>query len=799
MSTLTQRWRIAAVAVFAAALVTVPLTRGGGYAGTDGPILAVSAAGSIDLVSLDGATVTTLATGTDGSLSPDSSKLVYTDGVDLHVVCLTGPACATTLAGGTAPAWSPDGATVAYVDASNRLATVTVAADGTFGAPQELAASEVPAADPAWSPDGQTLAFTATRGTAKEIWTVNIPTGVEEQLTFGPDDEHPAYSPGGTLVAFSSQAGTAKQISTVASSGGTVTQLTNDSVSDTDPVWAPAADRIAFLQGAAIRTVPLTGGSANEVTVSASGWDSVSDWQTLVPSAIPSSPPTITSSANPFVGQTVGATPGSWTGATTGYEYQFERCASDATGCTPFGSASSTASYTLAAADVGHRLKVLVTALDTAGASAPAESTTATPVVLGPGPTNVVAPTIALPATAPKVGDSVVASVGSWTGTGNTYSFQWLSCKTPTSDCKDLAGSTSAFYTVSVGTYGRYLRVTVTASNSSGTSSAESSSTAAVTADAPVNRTSPTIEGTAQVGEVLIGSIGVWTGTSPITYTYSWRRCDPFGTYETCVAIPGATDTSYTPTLADVGSSLRFFVFGTNVAGTSQGLSLHTDPVSAASPAPGTSTTKPLPVELPTVSGTPQVGTFLAGSPGTWTGEIPISFRYAWRRCDATGGSCRAIRSAQKGHYVPRAADAGYTLRLVVTARNAAGVARATSLPTDTVALVRPSVRGRRIVGSSRPDYLPGGGGNDTILGLGGNDTILGGAGDDVLYGGAGNDVIDGGLGRDHIYGGPGSDTIRAADGQRDTIDCGPGRDHAIVDRVDLVKNCEAITYASAG
>jgi Ca2+-binding RTX toxin-like protein len=62
-----------------------------------------------------------------------------------------------------------------------------------------------------------------------------------------------------------------------------------------------------------------------------------------------------------------------------------------------------------------------------------------------------------------------------------------------------------------------------------------------------------------------------------------------------------------------------------------------------------------------------------------------------------------------------------------------------------------------------------------------------------VLFGGIGNDVLYGGAGSDRLYGGPGNDTLRARDGQRDVVDCGPGRDIAYVDRIDRVSACERI------
>jgi Ca2+-binding RTX toxin-like protein len=139
----------------------------------------------------------------------------------------------------------------------------------------------------------------------------------------------------------------------------------------------------------------------------------------------------------------------------------------------------------------------------------------------------------------------------------------------------------------------------------------------------------------------------------------------------------------------------------------------------------------------------------------------------------------------------------GYTLRLAVTTTNAYGALVSKSDPTDPIQLLPPHVKGRRIVGTSKTEYLAGGGHDDTIFGLGGNDTLIGGAGDDTIYGGAGNDVITGGAGADKVYGGPGSDTILAADGERDTVDCGTGRDRVVADSFDKLVNCEVVDSGS--
>jgi hypothetical protein len=97
--------------------------------------------------------------------------------------------------------------------------------------------------------------------------------------------------------------------------------------------------------------------------------------------------------------------------------------------------------------------------------------------------------------------------------------------------------------------------------------------------------------------------------------------------------------------------------------------------------------------------------------------------------------------------------------------------------------------------GSAHADWLTGTAADDLLYGLAGNDVLLGGRGNDILYGGRGNDVLNGGAGRDRLYGGPGNDILRARDGQRDVVDCGPGRDTAIVDRLDHASGCEIVRH----
>ena len=101
--------------------------------------------------------------------------------------------------------------------------------------------------------------------------------------------------------------------------------------------------------------------------------------------------------------------------------------------------------------------------------------------------------------------------------------------------------------------------------------------------------------------------------------------------------------------------------------------------------------------------------------------------------------------------------------------------------------------RGDDIDGGAGSDRLVGAAGTDDLNGGAGNDSLDGDAGNDALNGGGGRDELDGGRGSDIVKGGAGNDAIAANDGTRDTIDCGGGRDRAVVDRRDRVEDCETV------
>jgi ELWxxDGT repeat protein len=97
------------------------------------------------------------------------------------------------------------------------------------------------------------------------------------------------------------------------------------------------------------------------------------------------------------------------------------------------------------------------------------------------------------------------------------------------------------------------------------------------------------------------------------------------------------------------------------------------------------------------------------------------------------------------------------------------------------------------LFGTSGGDVIAALRGEDMATGNAGNDTICGGRGKDVVIGARGADDLTGGKGKDNFRGARGADDLHAADGTEDEVNCGRGKDTAVVDRKDHVKNCEKV------
>ena len=95
---------------------------------------------------------------------------------------------------------------------------------------------------------------------------------------------------------------------------------------------------------------------------------------------------------------------------------------------------------------------------------------------------------------------------------------------------------------------------------------------------APTNTSPPTISGSLTVGGTLTAGPGHWTN-SPTSFTYQWADCNPSGA--DCIAIPGATGSTYNLGSSDLGDTIRVLVTAHNAAGHGSAVSAATNVVPA--------------------------------------------------------------------------------------------------------------------------------------------------------------------------------------------------------------------------
>src|SRR5579875_3202617 len=101
----------------------------------------------------------------------------------------------------------------------------------------------------------------------------------------------------------------------------------------------------------------------------------------------------------------------------------------------------------------------------------------ATLAIASAAPANTAAPAIA---GTPREGDTLVASNGTWSGSPTSFGYAWSSCDRNGNTCKVITGATAQTYAVQAADVGGTLRVTVTAKNADGSTSATSAPTAVV-------------------------------------------------------------------------------------------------------------------------------------------------------------------------------------------------------------------------------------------------------------------------------------------------------------------------------
>ena len=281
--------------------------------------------------------------------------------------------------------------------------------------------------------------------------------------------------------------------------------------------------------------------------------------------------PTI-ANISPVGGAILPLNPGSWSGSSPmTASYTVQRCDAAGSSCVSVGTFSG-AGYTIADADRGHRLTYTVT-MTNAGGSATVAATNLTNVIPPPPVFN---STLTVTGTLQE-GQTVAASALESDFSGVmpiTTSYAWR-----------IAGgawtsfSSSRYYLVSSSAVGLDIQVQVTATDGSGGQTTVTSGLfGPVIAAPPAVTGSPSLSGTAQVGQVLATDGGRWIGNP--TLTYQWSACDANGA--ACQPIATATGARYTLTASELGLRLKVTVTGTSGLGSASGDSALSAVVGAA-------------------------------------------------------------------------------------------------------------------------------------------------------------------------------------------------------------------------
>ena len=385
--------------------------------------------------------------------------------------------------------------------------------------------------------------------------------------------------------------------------------------------------------------------------------------------------PTISGAATQ--GSALTASSGTWTNSPGSYAYRWQRCNAAGASCASISGATAQ-TYTVAPADVGSTLRAAVTATNAGGS---ATATSAQTGVVTNGLVAAYAFDEGSGTTAADVsgkGNIGTISNATWTSGGkygSALSFNGTSAyvSVPDAASLDLSNQLTLEAWVKPTALSGWEAIVNKEQPGNITYGLFANSATSQPAGIiyPVGGTGESItRGTAQL------ATSVWTHVAA-TYDGSTLSLYVNGTLASSLAVSASIVTSASP-LKIGGNSIWGEYFNgliDNVRIYNRSLAqseIQTDMNAAIS-----SAAPPANTAIPSISGTPSQGSVLTAAPGTWTNSP--TYAYQWRRCDSAGANCTNISGATATTYTVAAADAGSTLRVLVTATNAAGSATAVS------------------------------------------------------------------------------------------------------------------------
>jgi GH25 family lysozyme M1 (1,4-beta-N-acetylmuramidase) len=264
-----------------------------------------------------------------------------------------------------------------------------------------------------------------------------------------------------------------------------------------------------------------------------------------------STPPTIV--GPPEEGQLLASVPGLWEGGKPiTFTYQWRSCDAAGAACAPITGATAE-SYLPVTADVGHALKVLVTATSAAGTAQATSVATAavSPAGTSPAarPTNVKPPQILGNA---QDGQILTSSVGTWTGAPSKFTYHWRRCNAGGTSCIAIPHATGPRRTLTPDDIGSTLSLIVTATGKGGAASATAAATDVVVA-APLPAVSI---GTQTVRRGIAGNLQTADGRATVTWqpgAVPVGKTVSLTAFSGALAVPGSEVSLSVPGLSSKG------------------------------------------------------------------------------------------------------------------------------------------------------------------------------------------------------------------------------------------------------
>jgi hypothetical protein len=266
----------------------------------------------------------------------------------------------------------------------------------------------------------------------------------------------------------------------------------------------------------------------------------------------------------------------------------------------------------------------------------------------------------------------LTSSNGSWSNSPTSYSYQWQDCETTGANCTNISSATSSSYMLSAGDVGHTVRATVTATNSAGSNTTNSATTATVTEIAPAAAFSFSPSSPVTGQNVHLDGSASTCANAPCTYSWDDDGTDGAGGSNWPLGTGQTLDFTFTQAATKY---VRLTVTD-SLGGTA---TIEHDVVVNQSTQPPANTT------APAVTGTAQQSQILTTTNGSWSNS-PTSFSYQWKDCDSSGNNCTNVPGATSSSYTLASGDVSHTIRAVVTATNAGGSTSQASAATTSVA-----------------------------------------------------------------------------------------------------------------